>query len=99
MDQAKDELRRALEILDAVSANVPLLVFANKQDVRSAMTEEELVHSLGLHQLRRAWFLQPCCAVLGEGLWEGFAWLADAVRRAPPAKDREVGAAKQAVPQ
>jgi hypothetical protein len=35
----------------------------------------EIVQKLGLHQLRRQWHLQPCCALNGDGLIEGFEWL------------------------
>jgi hypothetical protein len=30
---------------------------------------------MGLHLLRRQWHLQPCCALNGDGLVEGFEWL------------------------
>lgn len=35
----------------------------------------DLVEKMGLHTMRRAWHLQPCCALTGDGLVEGFEWL------------------------
>lgn len=34
---------------------------------------------MGLHNLRREWYLQPSCALTGNGLCEGLEWLAKAV--------------------
>jgi len=72
--QARAELMRALseeELKDA-----PLLVFANKQDLPSAMCCSQIVERLGLHTLRcRAWYIQAVCATSGDGLYEGLDWL------------------------
>jgi signal recognition particle receptor subunit beta len=54
--------------------NVPVLVFANKMDI-ATLKPLEIVQKLGLHQLRRQWHLQSCCALNGDGLIEGFEWL------------------------
>lgn len=51
--------------------NVPVLVFANKMDI-ATLQPREIVEKLGLHQMRRNWHLQPCCALNGDGLVEGF---------------------------
>jgi small GTP-binding protein len=96
VEQAKDELHRALKALDDVCpTSVPLLVFANKMELPRAMSTEEVAHSLGLDRLRRAWFIQPCCAVKNEGVHEGFAWLAEAAKnpRAPGVAGSQTGVA------
>jgi ADP-ribosylation factor protein 1 len=81
MDQAKDELHRCLEIMDKVRADVPLLVFANKQDLPTAMTANAIPCALGLNQLKRPWYLQPCSAVGDKiDLLYGLSWLLDTVR-------------------
>ena len=50
-------------------AGVPILVYANKQDLNSAASAAELSISMGLQQLRdRSWEIQPCSAMTGEGL-------------------------------
>jgi len=45
-----------------------LLVYANKQDVRGAMTAAEISHQLGLTRIKdHTWHIQACCALTGEG--------------------------------
>lgn len=51
---------------------VPLLVFANKQDLISALGTAELSAGLNLHSIRdRIWTIVGCSAKTGEGLKEG----------------------------
>jgi ADP-ribosylation factor protein 1 len=72
--EARDELHKMLgddQLRDCV-----VLVFANKQDLPNAMNAAEMTDKLGLHNLKqRNWFIQPCCATTGEGLFEGLDWL------------------------
>ncbi|XP_056139893.1 ADP-ribosylation factor-like protein 14 [Lampris incognitus] len=53
---------------------VPLVVLANKQDLCGALSPAELSLKLDLRRLcgDRAWFVQPCSAITGTGLEEGF---------------------------
>ena len=60
--------------------NIPVLVFANKTDI-ATMKPAQIVEKLGLHQERRAWNLQPCCALNGDGIVEGFEWLLKEVKK------------------
>jgi small GTP-binding protein len=54
-----------------------LLVLANKQDLPYAINATEMTEKLKLSQLKQKnWFIQPCCAHTGEGLYEGLDWLA-----------------------
>jgi len=75
IDEAALELNHFLredELRDAV-----LLVFANKQDLPTAMSVSEVTDRLGLNAIRRRpWYIQACCATTGEGLPEGLDWLA-----------------------
>jgi len=58
-----------------------LLVLANKQDLPHAMNANEMKDKLKLHQLRQKnWFIQPCCATTGEGLFEGLDWLSQQLK-------------------
>ncbi|KAK7500806.1 hypothetical protein BaRGS_00008050 [Batillaria attramentaria] len=71
--EASDELHRMInedELRDA-----KILVFANKQDLPNAMSTREIQEKLGLHSLRRDWFIQATCATSGDGLYEGLDWL------------------------
>ena len=72
MEATKDELHRAMN--DDEMAGVPVLVFANKQDLPNAMSAEEVAAALGLHA-RHDWHLEPCNATTGHGLYEGLDWL------------------------
>ena len=75
-NNVKTELDKVLEADELKDA--ALLVLANKQDLPHAMSTEHLVERLKLDELHdRPWMVQPCCAVTGEGLHEGFDWLAD----------------------
>jgi small GTP-binding protein len=79
-DNARDELHRMLS--DELLRNSPLLVYANKQDLPHALTIQEITERLDLCQLRmRPWFIQSCCAVTGEGLYEGLDWLGDEMEK------------------
>ena len=55
---------------------VPLLVFANKQDLDGALTPSEIAEGLNLFSLReRAWQIEGCSAKEGKGLEHGMDWL------------------------
>lgn len=72
--EARDELHRMLS--DDQLRDCVLLVFANKQDLPNAMHAADMTDKLGLNNLKqRNWFIQPCCATSGEGLFEGLDWL------------------------
>uniref|UniRef100_A0A8C9EL86 ADP-ribosylation factor-like protein 3 n=1 Tax=Pavo cristatus TaxID=9049 RepID=A0A8C9EL86_PAVCR len=55
---------------------VPLLVFANKQDLVTAAPAAEIAEGLSLHTYRdRAWQIQACSALSGEGVQDGMNWI------------------------
>ncbi|CAO2585751.1 ADP-ribosylation factor-like protein 3 [Lemmus lemmus] len=48
---------------------VPVLVFANKQDLLTAAPASEIAEGLNLHTIRdRVWQIQSCSALTGEGV-------------------------------
>ena len=56
--------------------NVPLLVFANKQDLTFALSAQEIAEKLKLDSIKdRLWSIQACCALTKEGIQEGMEWL------------------------
>ena len=74
IDETGGELQELLQ--EERLAGVPLLVFANKQDLPNAMNAADITDKLGLHSLRqRNWYIQATCATSGEGLYEGLDWL------------------------
>ena len=56
---------------------VPLLVFANKQDLPNAMSAGEVEERLGLLGRPFPTRVQGACAITGDGLHEGLDWLLD----------------------
>ena len=62
----------------------PLLLFSNKMDLRNAPTAAQVAKSVGMddlgHHLSRAWRLQGCSAITGEGVGDGLKWLISQVK-------------------
>jgi len=56
--------------------SVPVLVFANKQDIQGAMKPEEISDALGLAgvETNRPWSVRGSSALKGDGLEEGMDW-------------------------
>ncbi|XP_047461672.1 ADP-ribosylation factor-like 4ab [Mugil cephalus] len=71
IEEAKTELHKITRL--AENQGVPVLVVANKQDLRNSLTLAEMESMLALGELNAAtpWHLQPACAIIGEGLQEG----------------------------
>lgn len=63
-------LQELAELLEEEKlAAVPLLIFANKQDLMTATPASELAEGLNLHTIRdRMWQVQACSAVSAEGV-------------------------------
>ncbi|KAF8367167.1 hypothetical protein PRIPAC_84996 [Pristionchus pacificus] len=79
MDEARDELHGVLD--DPEMTDVKLLVYANKQDLPTAISPTELTHKLNLHALRgRDWYVQSSNARTADGLLEGLEWLEGQLR-------------------
>lgn len=73
IDTVASELHKLLaaeELRDAC-----LLVLANKQDLPHSLKFTELIEKLQLTRLRREYYVQPCIATSGDGLYEGLDWL------------------------
>lgn len=62
--------------------NVPLLVYANKQDLPDSLSAADLAQSLGLHSIKdRAWQIQACTAREGTGVREGMEWVCKSIKK------------------
>eukprot|EP00746_Dinoflagellata_sp_MGD_P168243 gnl/MRDRNA2_/MRDRNA2_99533_c0_seq1.p1 gnl/MRDRNA2_/MRDRNA2_99533_c0~~gnl/MRDRNA2_/MRDRNA2_99533_c0_seq1.p1 ORF type:complete len:203 (+),score=42.15 gnl/MRDRNA2_/MRDRNA2_99533_c0_seq1:85-693(+) len=74
LEDAREELCKFLN--EEMLQSVPLLVFANKQDLPGVMSADEIANRLGLCNLvEREWFVQASSAVTADGLSEGLDWL------------------------
>jgi small GTP-binding protein len=61
--------------------NLPLLLYANKQD-NKGMKSKELAQTLQLTSIikGREWYVQECSARFNEGLYEGLDWLVEKIK-------------------
>jgi len=74
LEEAGEELAELL--VEDKLGGVPLLVFANKQDLISAVPQEEIVEALALMSIKdRDYQIQCCSAKNGTGLEEGMQWV------------------------
>lgn len=79
---AKDELLSILNHSDIKNRRVPILFFANKMDLPSAMTSVECTVALSLTDIKeKPWHITSSNGLTGEGLDEGISWLVDAMRK------------------
>eukprot|EP00727_Mastigamoeba_balamuthi_P008045 m51a1_g3861 putative adp-ribosylation factor-like protein 3 (178) ;mRNA; f:411018-411892 len=73
------ELNQLLE--EEKLASVPLLVFANKQDLVGALTPKQIAEMLNLHLIRdRTWQIQGCSAKNGTGIQEAMEWVLQQIK-------------------
>eukprot|EP01132_Coremiostelium_polycephalum_P006022 gene6022-7502_t len=75
LEESKQQLYRVLN--DPEMREPILLVYANKCDLPGAMSVDEISEKLGLKQLvNRKWNIFSSCAITGQGVEEGFSWIA-----------------------
>ncbi|NXS24470.1 ARL14 protein, partial [Mystacornis crossleyi] len=71
-----EESRREFELIlkNESIKNMPVVVLANKQDLPGALNAEEITRRFKMKKYcsDRNWYVQPCCAITGEGLAEAF---------------------------
>lgn len=71
-----EESRREFELIlkNESIKDVPVVVLANKQDLPGALNAEEVTRRFKMKKYcsDRNWYVQPCCAITGEGLAEAF---------------------------
>jgi len=78
---AKDELDMLLQHPDIQARRLPILFFANKMDMRDAMSSVKVSQTLGLERIMdKPWHICASNAVTGEGLQEGVEWLTGQIK-------------------
>jgi ADP-ribosylation factor 1/2 len=75
LEEAKEELYGVLSAHEL--QDVPLLIYANKQDLPNSLSTAQIVDKFDFQsKLRgRQWHCQGAVAVSGEGLYDGLDWL------------------------
>ncbi|NXX36721.1 ARL14 protein, partial [Nicator chloris] len=86
-----EESRREFELMlknDSIK-NVPVVVLANKQDLPGALNAEEITRRFKMKKYcsDRNWYVQPCCALTGEGLAEALQRVATFARQYRKSKE------------
>lgn len=72
--EVKDELWRIFG--EDTLVNVPVLIYLNKIDIDGGLQPDHVIKEMKLNEVRqREWFVQPCSARTGYGLYEGLDWL------------------------
>ena len=74
LDEARDELHKVLALNEP---SLPVLIYANKQDMATAVSPAVVANALGLASLPNPWHVQGCSSLSGDGLYEGLGWLHD----------------------
>ncbi|CAG0922061.1 unnamed protein product [Notodromas monacha] len=80
---AKDELDILLKHPEIKSRSLPILVLANKMDLRDALSPVKIVQGLGLDQdlvKDKPWQIAATNALTGDGLAAGADWLSDQIQ-------------------
>ncbi|XP_056321969.1 ADP-ribosylation factor-like protein 14 [Danio aesculapii] len=83
LDEAKGVLEQSLK--SEHLRGLPVVVLANKQDIVGAATVTEITEQFNLRKScsDRDWFIQPCSALTGAGLVDGFRRMAHLVKMTP----------------
>ncbi|CAN0474714.1 unnamed protein product [Ectocarpus sp. 12 AP-2014] len=86
IEEARDELFHILQDPNMDGCQT-VLIFLNKQDLPGAISPSVMRSKLGLDGvgrnplMKRTWYMQGCCAVTGEGVYDGLDWLRGALNK------------------
>ena len=74
IEESGKELRNLLE--NNLLSGIPLLIYANKQDLNLSLNPEEIMNQLNLENIiNRKWTIVACSAITKIGLIDGLEWL------------------------
>lgn len=90
-----DELTQLLAEDDL--QKVPLLVFANKQDIESSLQADEVMDTLQLGNIQdREYNIVACSAISKDGLQEGMDWVIETINAQTKSKEEAAAASSSA---
>ncbi|XP_010189444.1 PREDICTED: ADP-ribosylation factor-like protein 6 isoform X1 [Mesitornis unicolor] len=85
---AKEELDTLLNHPDIKHRRLPILFFANKMDLRDAISSVKVSQLLSLENIKdKPWHICASDALKGEGLQEGVDWLQDQITQSDPSSE------------
>ncbi|OMJ71565.1 hypothetical protein SteCoe_30183 [Stentor coeruleus] len=73
ISQAREDLQKL--IYDEKLYDLPLLIYANKQDIITAMSVGEVADKLGVKNNEKNCYVQGSSAIDGFGIFEGLEWI------------------------
>ncbi|ORX84419.1 ADP-ribosylation factor-like protein 5B [Anaeromyces robustus] len=74
LNVVKDEMTKIFQ--SELLQDASILIFANKQDCKGALSAAEITEKLNLTSIKdRNWHIQACCALTGDGLYDGLDWI------------------------
>ena len=74
IEESGKELRNLLE--ENLLSGIPLLIYANKQDLNLSLNPEEIMNQLNLENIiNRKWTIVASSAITKVGIVEGLEWL------------------------
>ena len=74
LSEAGAELKKLLE--ESHLSSIPVLIFANKQDISIALPPDQIAEILNLQDIKdRRWMIAACSAHTHEGLDDGLEWI------------------------
>jgi ADP-ribosylation factor-like protein 6 len=78
---AREEVQQLLAHPDISSRNIPILFFANKMDIRDALSDVGVSSALGLDSItNKSWYICSSNALIGDGIADGIEWLSSAIK-------------------
>lgn len=78
---AQEELQQLLSHPSIASRSIPILFFANKMDLRDALSDVGVSTALGLETIsNKSWHICSSNALKGDGIADGIQWLSSAIK-------------------
>jgi ADP-ribosylation factor protein 1 len=78
-ESSQSSAKARLQQLLTHHPEMPLLVFAHKQDLPNALTASATAETLELKSLQRPWHIEGSTGNSGVGLYEGLDWISEAL--------------------
>eukprot|EP01112_Ceratiomyxa_fruticulosa_P001025 TRINITY_DN109_c0_g2_i4.p1 TRINITY_DN109_c0_g2~~TRINITY_DN109_c0_g2_i4.p1 ORF type:complete len:182 (+),score=38.58 TRINITY_DN109_c0_g2_i4:257-802(+) len=79
IEESAEEFHKLLQEKDL--QNIPILIFANKQDLPNPLKAAEIAEKMGVSKVTgNQVMIQPSSAANGFGLHEGIRWLANTIK-------------------
>ncbi|OMJ71564.1 hypothetical protein SteCoe_30182 [Stentor coeruleus] len=78
INYAREELQRF--IYNEKLRLLPLLIYANKQDIINSMSAGEIADRLGIQSNEKSCRVQSSCVITGYGIIEGLEWINKAIK-------------------